>query len=263
MLVNNNSNNQNKAVAYVRVSSQKQAEDGVSIAAQIKRIKEYANFKGIILEDEDILIERGVSGGIPLWERPKGGKLKRMLNTGNYEHIITMKLDRMFRLVSDMLATVDELDAAGFALHMVDFNGEAIDTSSAMGRFFLIMSAAMAEMERGLISERTKMGMNQLKATHRKFTQSIYGWDVDLSGNLIPNWVEQNYIDFMKWQMDVNGLSAAAVARALNRQGVKGKRGGKWQGSTVVRVTANLFHKDREMFGYPANWGVKPWHTTF
>ena len=157
MLVNNNSNNQNKAVAYVRVSSQKQAEDGVSIAAQIKRIKEYANFKGIILEDEDILIERGVSGGIPLGERPKGGKLKRMLNTGKYEHIITMKLDRMFRLVSDMLATVDELDAAGFALHMVDFNGEAIDTSSAMGRFFLIMSAAMAEMERGLISERTDL----------------------------------------------------------------------------------------------------------
>ena len=260
MLVNNNSNNQNKAVAYVRVSSQKQAEEGVSIAAQIKRIKEYAKFKGIILEDEDILIERGVSGGIPLWERPMGGKLKRMLNSGDYEHVITMKLDRMFRLVSDMLATVDELNAAGFALHMVDFNGEAIDTSSAMGRFFLTMSAAMAEMERGLISERTKMGMNQLKATHRKFTHSIYGWDVDLSGNLIPNWVEQNYIDFMKWQMKVNGLSAAAVARALNRQGVKGKRGGKWQGSTIVRVTANPFHKDRHLFGYPANWGIKTWH---
>ena len=260
MLVNNNSNNQNKAVAYVRVSSQKQAEEGVSIAAQIKRIKEYAKFKGIILEDEDILIEKGVSGGIPLWERPMGGKLKRMLSSGNYEHVITMKLDRMFRLVSDMLATVDELNAAGFALHMVDFNGEAIDTSSAMGRFFLTMSAAMAEMERGLISERTKMGMNQLKATHRKFTHSIYGWDVDLSGNLIPNWVEQNYIDFMKWQMKVNGLSAAAVARALNRQGVKGKRGGKWQGSTIVRVTANPFHKDRHLFGYPANWGIKTWH---
>ena len=38
-----------------------------------------------------------------------GGKLKRMLGSGKYEHVITMKLDRMFRLVSDMLATVDEL----------------------------------------------------------------------------------------------------------------------------------------------------------
>jgi len=63
MLVKNNSANQNKAVAYVRVSSQKQAEEGVSSASQIKRIKEYAKFKGISLEDEDILIEKGVSGG--------------------------------------------------------------------------------------------------------------------------------------------------------------------------------------------------------
>ena len=84
MLVNKNSANQNKAVAYVRVSSQKQAEEGVSIAAQIKRIKEYAKFKGIILEDEDILIEKGVSGGIPLWERPMGSKLKRMLNKHDF-----------------------------------------------------------------------------------------------------------------------------------------------------------------------------------
>jgi len=64
----------------------------------------------------------------------------------------------------------------------------------------------------------------------------------------------------MKWQMDVNGLSAAAVARALNRRGVKGKRGGKWQGSTIVRVTGNTFHRDRSLFGYPANWGIKSWH---
>jgi len=168
MLVNKKSANQNKAIGYVRVSSQKQADEGVSIAAQIKKIKEYTNFKGIKIADEDILIEKGISGGIPLWERPMGGKMKRMLNSGNYVHVITMKLDRMFRLVSDMLATVDELNAAGFALHMIDFNGEAIDTSSPMGRFFLTMSAAMAEMERGLISERTKMGMNHLKATHRK-----------------------------------------------------------------------------------------------
>jgi hypothetical protein len=53
-------------------------------------------------------------------------------------------------------------------------------------------------------------------------------------------------IDVRKLQ---SGVQAAYAARALNRQGVKGKRGGKWQGSTVVRVTANLFHKDREIFG--------------
>ena len=53
--------------------------------------------------------------------------------------------------------------------------------------------------------------MNQLKATHKKFTQSIYGWDVEVNGSLKPNWFEQNIIDYMDWQINVNGMSASAV----------------------------------------------------
>ena len=44
----------------------------------------------------------------------------------------------------------------------------------------------MAEMERGLISERTQEGMDQLKAMNRRFTHSIYGWDVTEQGDLDP-----------------------------------------------------------------------------
>ena len=250
-----------KAIAYIRVSSQRQVDEGVSIAAQNRRVKEYANFKGLSLDDVDVLIEKGVSGGIPIWDRPKGRLLKQRLMTGNYTHIITMKLDRMFRLVSDMLFTVDELADADLSLHIVDLNGEAIDTSSSMGRFFLTMMAAMAEMERGLISERTQEGMNQLKASHKKFTHSIYGWDVDDSGMLKPNWYEQNIIDYMRWQMDANGMSTASVARSLNKKGVKGKRGGQWQGNAVTRTVENKFHLERKKFSLPSNWGSKPWHS--
>ena len=55
-----------KSVAYIRVSSQRQVDEGVSIAAQKRRIKEYAKFKGLTLDDSDILIEKSVSGGIPI-----------------------------------------------------------------------------------------------------------------------------------------------------------------------------------------------------
>jgi DNA invertase Pin-like site-specific DNA recombinase len=120
--------------------------------------------------------------------------------------------------------------------------------------------AALAEMERGLVSERTQIGMDQLKATHKKFTQSIYGWDVDENGSLKPNWFEQNVIDFMIWQIDVNGLSYSGVARALNRQGIKGKRGGRWYSSGVSRIVQYEFHNERTKFPHPANWGSKVWH---
>ena len=56
--------------------------------------------------------------------------------------------------------------------------------------------------------------MNQLKSSHKKFTDAIYGWDVDENGSLKPNWYEQNIIDYMVWQIDKNGLSYSAVARA-------------------------------------------------
>ena len=169
-----NSANQRKAIAYIRVSSQRQVDEGVSIQAQKRRILEYVRYKKLNLANDDIFIEEGVSGGIPLWDRPKGRNLKRRLDTGQYTDIVTMKLDRMFRLTTDVLTTIDELNDAGIDLHIVDLNGEAVDTSTTMGRFFLTLMGALAEMERGLISERTTEAMNQLRATNKQFTKSIF-----------------------------------------------------------------------------------------
>jgi len=260
MLTSKNSENRDKAIAYIRVSSQRQVDEGVSLDAQKRRILDYARFRGIPLDESDILIEKGVSGGIPLWERPVGRRLKQRLASGQYQHLMAMKIDRLFRVTSDMLNTIDELNAAGIDLHVVDMGGQAIDTTTAVGRLFLTIVAAMAEMERGLISERTQESMDQLKAMNKKFTQSIYGWDETEFGDLTPNWNEQHVIDYMVWQIEKNGMSATAVARQLNREGLKGKRGGKWSAGSVIKVKDNPFHERRRRFPNPAGWGNKPWH---
>ena len=259
MFVTKAAENSQKSIAYIRVSSKRQVDEGVSMEAQKRRILEYARFKGLNLADDDIIIEEGVSGGIPIWERPRGRLLKQKLSTGQYANLISMKIDRMFRMTTDMLNTIDELADAGIAIHIVDMNGEALDTSTSMGRFFLTVMGAMAEMERGLISERTQEGMNQLKATHQRFTHSIFGWDAKEDGSLVPNWHEQNAIDVMDWQVNQNGMSATAVARNLNKRGLKGKRGGKWHGSGVLRTIRNQFHKQRNSFPRPKDWGKQIW----
>ena len=260
MYVTKAAENSQKSIAYIRVSSKRQVDEGVSMEAQKRRILEYARFKGLNLADDDIIIEEGVSGGIPIWERPRGRLLKQKLSTGQYANLISMKIDRMFRMTTDMLNTIDELADAGIAIHIVDMNGEALDTSTSMGRFFLTVMGAMAEMERGLISERTQEGMNQLKSTHQKFTQSLYGWNAKEDGSLYPNWNEQDVIDYMHWQIDVNGMSASAVARNLNKLNIKGKRGGKWYSSGLIRVKNNPFHIQRKKYPKPKNWGEKYWH---
>lgn len=81
----------------------------------------------------------------------------------------------------------------------------------------------MAEMERGLISERTQMGMNYLKKTYKRFTHSVYGLDANKQGYLEPNWVEQSTIDYMKWMLNL-GVTASSIAKSLNTQGIHGKK---------------------------------------
>ena len=229
-----------RAAAYVRVSSQRQADEGVSIDAQIRRIKQYAQFKGLTLKDEDIFIDRAVSGGIPIWLRPQGGALHRKLLREGIPHLISMKIDRMFRIVSDALITVRNYSMT----HILSF---------------LTILAAMAEMERGLISERTKMGMDYLKRTHKRFTHSVYGWDTNEQGSIEPNWIEQGRIDYMRWMLNL-GVTASSIAKSLNTQGVLGKKGGQWSGSGVLRTVRNEFHEQRKKYSEQEGWGSREWH---
>jgi len=187
--------NGNKTIAYIRVSSQRQVDEGNSLEAQKRRIIQLAQFKGLSIAPEDFLIEKGVSAGIPLWERPMGRVLRRKLLSGEYSNLIAMKLDRLFRITTDMLLTVQEVQDMGVRLLIADLGGEAIDTSTSTGRFMLTIFGGIAEMERGLISERTQEGMDQLKAQNKRFTESIFGWDVNEDGMLEPNWYEQDLID--------------------------------------------------------------------
>ncbi len=250
----------NRAIAYVRVSTGTQGEDGNSIAQQTRRVQEYAKFRGLNLLGRDIIPETAVSAGIPLFDRPAGGLLLDRIETGKYDHVIAVKLDRMFRITTDAIDTIDQLSKAGVSMHFVDFQGQTLDTSSATGRALLTVVAAFAEMERGLISERTKDGMAYLKRNLKRFTRSLFGWNVRKDGSLVPNWKEQDLIDYMVWQMDGNDISATAVARSLNKRGSTGKQGGTWQSSSVINVANNDFHGSRNDFPLPKNWGKRPWH---
>ena len=61
----------------------------------------------------------------------------------------------------------------------------------------LTVFGAIAEMERGLISERTQEGMEQLKAQNKRFRDSIFGWDVDANG--MPYRIGTNKTSLIGW----------------------------------------------------------------
>ena len=264
-MTNTENNPQNgskeRAVVYVRVSSKKQAEEGVSIAAQTEKGKAYATIMEFAVSDEDVFVDDGVSASIHLWDRPAGKALKSHIHAEGIRHIIAVKIDRLFRDVPDLLTTVDELRKEEIDLHLLEYNGATLDTSSAMGRFFLTVIGGIAELELGQVSERTKFAIEYKKSNCQAFTGAIYGWDRD-GDDLTPNWHEQSFIDYMRDLYFGHGMSAYWIAKELNDYGETGKLGGKWRSSNVLRTIRYEFHEEREKFEKPEWWKKAPFHDT-
>ena len=254
-----NKKNKSRAVAYARVSSKRQAEEGVSLDAQVERLIAYAEFRGLELDPEDIYIDDGISAAIHLWSRPAGRKMRETIYQERVGHVLALKMDRLFRDVQDCLGSVDELRGIGVDIHILDQDGGTLDTSTSMGRFFLTTIASLAELERGQISERTKIAMKHLKDNAKVFTGPIFGWDRK-GDDIVPNWREQDIIDYMRHRHYVQNWSGNKIAKQLNELKVKGKKGGSWTSSMVLRTCRYQLHENRKMFEVPNWWGSAEYH---
>ena len=82
--------------------------------------------------------------------------------------------------------------------------------------------------------------MDKLKSEKRVFTGAVFGWDNQKDGTMKPNWKEQETIDMMRYFYHEKKQSFSFIAKGLNANDVKGKRGGKWQGQGVSRVAQRL-----------------------
>ena len=112
---------------YCRVSTARQANVGESLDVQRRQIKGYADMHGLALDE--IVIEDGVSGSVPVAERACAGPLFTKLTKGDV--VIAPKLDRLFRSALDALKVVEDLKKLGVALHLLDLGGIFRATGSA------------------------------------------------------------------------------------------------------------------------------------
>src|SRR5690606_15790562 len=126
-----------------------QANDGVSLEAQEAKIKAYCELNDIALLRT--YTDAGISGK-RADNRPALQDALREIQQGNANALVIYKLDRLARCTIDALAIAQSLDKRGASLHSLT---EKLDTGSAMGRFFFTLVASLAEMERGIIAERT------------------------------------------------------------------------------------------------------------
>ena len=128
-----------KAIGYTRCSTNEQADSGLGLDAQAERITAYCTLKGLDLSE--IITDAGVSGGKPLASREGGQRLLTVIRQRKAGAVVMLKLDRMFRNAGDCLTTVERWEKGGVALHVADLGVNAIDTTSAAGRFMLVVLA--------------------------------------------------------------------------------------------------------------------------
>jgi len=225
------------AVGYIRVSTEEQALTGASLASQEAAIRAYCAMRGIELAG--IVRDEGVSASVPLADRKGGAELLGMLNRrkGAPEHVIAVRLDRLFRSTVDCVETSQSWDRRGTALHLVDLGGQTVDTSSAMGRFMLTVLAAAAELERGLIGERTSAAMRQRLSEGRYIGgRPPYGFQ-NVNGALVPVESEQATIALAR-ELRSEGRTLRAVAGELEARGILSRTGRTFAAQDIQRMVA-------------------------
>lgn len=215
------------AYCYARVSTQMQAEDGISLGAQEKQLKaaaEAAGYEAVILREEG-------RSGKNIHGRPVLRQALEDLDTGKAKALYVTRLDRLARSTRDFLSIVDRSHKNEWRLALLDLG---LDTATYQGRFVVTIMAAMAEMERGMISMRQK-------DVHKDRRDAGKVWGVDLG----PKSPVQEEIRNRIFSERQAGVSYRHIAERLNNESILTGRGKEiWYASTVRNVYLSMLKEN-------------------
>jgi putative DNA-invertase from lambdoid prophage Rac len=160
-------------LGYVRVSSTDQAKDDrSSLQTQTDVIEGFARTRGVDKYGVQIYTDAGVSGATKFAVRNAGKELLAIMQPG--DTVIASKLDRMFRSASDAIDMFEVFKARGVDLILYDISNEPV--SSGVGKLIMTILAAVADMERIRIKERTAEGRKAAKAKGRAVGNVPFGY---------------------------------------------------------------------------------------
>jgi DNA invertase Pin-like site-specific DNA recombinase len=212
---------------YIRVSTDRQADEGESLGVQERTIAGYAMMHGMAVDR--VYVERGVSGAKPISQRPEGAKLLAVLQAGDV--VIAAKLDRLFRSALDALEVHAQFIKRGIGLHLIDLGG---DIANGLSKLFYTIAVAFAEAERDRISELVLGTKADQKKRGRFLGGTVpFGWRVGDRGALIKVPEQQATIQQI----------LALRREGLSLRAISAKVGGTVSHVTVRVILANAGRK--------------------
>ena len=222
-----------KTIGYIRVSTEKQVDHGVSLEAQRAKIESYAFLYE--LELVEIIVDAGESAST--LNRPGLQKALGMLKAGKAEALLCLKLDRLTRSVRDLSDLISGPFAPGRAgLLSVS---EQFDTRSAAGRMVLNIMAVVSQWEREAIGERTKTAMQHLASQGRYVGgRTPYGFRIAPDGLHLEEVAEEQAILSEVKELRGSGLSFQKMAVELAQRGRRNRHGGTFAPAGLHRLLA-------------------------
>ncbi|MBJ7600447.1 recombinase family protein [Candidatus Nephthysia bennettiae] len=207
-------------VAYLRVSTQEQADRGVSLGAQEAAIKAEVERRG--WEIVDWCRDEAVSGGVPFAKRPEGRRALALLRARKADTLMVARLDRFTRSNLDV-GTLALAESEGWAIVTLD---APVDSTTASGELSLHQLIGVGQFVRRQIGERTKEALAIVKLRGSKSGEPIG------RPKLIKPETEELIV-----QLRRDGLTVQAIRAELRRRGLTSPTGRPtWQASTLHQI---------------------------
>ena len=207
-----------RVLGYARVSTEEQADSGVSLRAQRDAIRAEAARRGWQLAR----VHSDAASGKSMTGRPGLEAALGAMERGNAETLIVAKLDRLSRSIVDFGTLMERARKQRWALVALDLG---VDTTTPSGELVANVMASVAQWERRAIGQRTKDALAVKKAEGVRL-----GRPPSLPGEIRRRIVE----------MRRQGMTLQAIADQLNSQGVPTAQGGeRWYAATVRKVVAS------------------------
>ncbi len=220
-----------RVLAYARVSTDEQAEEGYSIPAQRQRMADFCRSQW----DQDASIEWFIDDGQSAkdLDRPALSTLRTRAAQGDL--VVVLRLDRLTRSVLDLYTLLREWEQAGVFFRSVT---EPYDTTSTEGRFMIGLLALLAEWERLRIGERVREVMSHtVREERRHLSRPPLGYSLS-HGQLEVQPAEANLVREI-FQRYAAGQGTRTIAQALNEKGALTKQGCQWSDFSVTYVLRN------------------------
>ena len=222
-----------RAFGYLRVSTAEQAGSGLGVEAQRAAVEALAHRLAIRLDS--VFSDLGISGGLPLEQRP--GLLAALDALKKGDVLLVAKRDRLGRDVLNVAMFERLVERKG--ARVVSAAGEGTEANDPTSRLLRQIVDSFAEYERAVIRTRTRAALGVKKARGERVGGIPFGFRLSADRRSLEPAPAEHRAVMIALALRASGLSYAAIAAELNRQGFRSRTGSLWVRQSVHVLTSS------------------------